>query len=65
VARITFGSISGIEKKVRSGAKKSLDGEEAKQILIADPLKSIRAHSDDMGVPHSILALAVKNSGGK
>ncbi|QQP48849.1 Uncharacterized protein FKW44_009290 [Caligus rogercresseyi] len=56
---------TGIERKVRSGAKKSLDREEVKQILMVDPLKSIRAHAADMGVPHSTLALAVKNSGGK
>ncbi|QQP56183.1 Uncharacterized protein FKW44_000765 [Caligus rogercresseyi] len=36
---------TGIERKVGLGAKKSLDGEEVKQILMADPLKSIRAHA--------------------
>ncbi|QQP31570.1 Uncharacterized protein FKW44_025207 [Caligus rogercresseyi] len=39
---------TGIEKKVGSGAKKSLDGEEVKQILLADLLKSIRAHAADI-----------------
>ncbi|QQP38829.1 Putative transposable element [Caligus rogercresseyi] len=32
---------TGIEKKVGPGAKKSLDGEKVKQILMVDPLKSI------------------------
>ncbi|QQP34643.1 Uncharacterized protein FKW44_022598, partial [Caligus rogercresseyi] len=49
-------------KKVGSGAKKSLDGEEVKQILMADPLKSTRSR---FGRSHSTLALAVKNSGKK
>ncbi|QQP57998.1 Putative transposable element, partial [Caligus rogercresseyi] len=35
------------ERKVMSGAKKSLDGEEVKQILMSDALKSIRAHAAD------------------
>ncbi|QQP49407.1 Uncharacterized protein FKW44_010067 [Caligus rogercresseyi] len=35
------------------------------QILMANLLKSIRAHAANMGVPHSTLALAVKNSGVK
>ncbi|QQP35830.1 Uncharacterized protein FKW44_020745 [Caligus rogercresseyi] len=55
----------GVERKVGSGGKRTLDEEEVIRAIEEDPLKSLRSHARDMGIPKSTLVDNVKKIGGR
>ncbi|QQP50911.1 Uncharacterized protein FKW44_012069 [Caligus rogercresseyi] len=53
-----IGKKDNIKRKRRSGSKAKVDLQVVKKALEAEPLKSMRAHTKDMGISHTTIVSA-------
>ncbi len=55
----------GIERKAGSGRKASLDADDLKAAIEADPTKALCTHAKELGVAHTMVVRTVAKLGGK